>query len=469
MAGTWDLLAKATNTNLGYSYFPSVWEDSGKVYVRAQGEYDINVYDIATDVWSTLVTMDNTWGLSTSALYGLYTEFVAIRHELLWVYDTYIYLFVSSRSADTAHQHSCIIKINKTTGARISATDLYTQNGTLFPELDGYHHGDWGRNRHKAAVKDQFSGRIFIVNFYVKKIYEFNTSNDTFSLVKTWTETVGGVSANDVSGCDAVCINGKIYIMGKHSYAANSGGIAGPLEIDIATWNASTKAAYPDYGAIANQTYNHYCDSQWFDIGNLIYGIGGRMQSTANADGSGTSESAGNILRQVSFDTINNVWADLGIIDQSYLYASTCSSNATGLVFGGYINGSASQLTNQFTFLPTAVSGVSVVYDYSTKTLTFNWAYEDTSPSAFQIDYKKQADTSWSTEYAWDAIGGEVRTIAVSYLAAACGGDNCYSITYTYADTSTETVTAATSNFLLTSTDLESNKYLFRITPIVVL
>ena len=469
MAGTWDLRAKTSNTNLGYYYYPAAWEDSGKIYVKAQGEWDVNVYDIATNVWSNLATYTPGNGGNPYGSFGDSTyifESCPLRHELLWTTGSYLYIFHSGwYGTSSPYQRPFLWKSNKSTGAIVSGT---VQSAT-FGTLDASSHGNWGRNRHKAVVRDDTSGKIYLINFYTKQIYEFVAASDTFTLVKTWTESVGGVSTDDVTGCDAVCLNGKIYIMGKHSYAANSGGIEGPLEIDIATWSTATKAAYPDYGNIANQTYNHYCDTQWFPIGNLVYGYGGRMQSTANADGSGTSESDGNILRKVAFDTINNSWSDLAAIADSFLYASALGVNAAGFLLGGYIGGAGTQITHEFTYLPMPVSGIGIGYNYSTKTLTINWAYEDESPSAFMIDYKKSTDTSWSTEYGCDAIGGAVRSVAITYLAATVGGESCYSITYTLADTSTEIITAATTAFLLSANDLETAKYLFRITPVAVI
>ena len=461
MSATWSLLAKASNPNLGYCYYPAVWENSEKIYVKAQGEYDINTYTIATNSWSTLVTLPSNTDCH-------YFESSATNHELIWIANNKLYVWNQAGmwGGNTNYQ-IYMTSHNLSTGALVTAWT----NGvsSVFGSVTyGTGHGNWGRNRHLQVVSDEVNNRIFLVNFYMKQICEFNASTETFTIVKTWSETVGGVSTDDVTGCNAVCVNGKIYIMGKHSYGASSGGIAGPLEIDIATWTATTKAAYPDYEGISTQTYKHYCDTQWVVIGNIIYGYGGRMQSTANADGSGTTQSAGNILRKVAFDTINNSWSDLGAIVDSYLYATTVGYNAVGFFIGGYVGGNATQVAYQLTYMPTPASGVNVAYVYSTKTLTVNWSYEDTNPDAFEIDYKKNTDTSWATEYLCGQIPGNARSIALCYMAAPCGGDSCYSITYTYDDTSTETVSYATSNFSLTSFSLESFKYLFRITPIVV-
>jgi hypothetical protein len=388
----WGTISKAPNVNLGYSYYPCVYENSRKVYVKAQGETYVNIYDIDTNTWSIVTVPNNPWTWNSDPC----------RSELMWVANNYLYILTPGKPFNGYDDIHGFRKANLTTGATIATwlNPIASCNSTQV--------GNWGRYKHKAVVKDPVSERIFLVNFYMKQIYEFLPLTDSFVLVKTWTETIGGQSTDNAAGCDAVAMNGKIYLLGKHLYQAGvDGGSAGPVEINIADWSSTVKAVYPDYGDINANTYNHYCDTAWFNIGSYIFGYGGRMQGGDTAAGGG-GFARGNILRKIQFDPSANTWTDLGTIPSSLLYASASANQEASFIIGGLDNGSQTQANTKFSYILDSVTNLAFTFGSDFQSITVSWTYL-VDVSAFRIRRRTQVDgSSWVT---LGLVAGDQRSV----------------------------------------------------------
>jgi hypothetical protein len=399
--GQWGVVAKSPATGIGYSYYPTIWEDSGKIYCKAQGEYDINVYDIVTDTWSLLLntaSSDSGYLGNNNIQYAMFRS-AASRADLMWTYGNFIYV-LGPQIVDTSNTgRMCLIKYNITTKIKVSSTLHANLSTNMTISNSSYVKGDWAHNRHKAVVKDTESGRIFLINFYLKQIYEFITASDTFTLVKTWTETFGSRSTDDAAGCDAVCLNGKIYLLGKHSYNDTGGGTSGPVEITIADWTTVTKTIYPDYGSLSPYTYKFYSDTIWFTIGNNIYGYGGRMCSATVADFSGTNAASGNILRKIMFNPSTNIWTDLGIIGSSLLYAPSISYSGKSYIIAGYEAGSVSQSTRSFEYILEAPSSFTSTYNPILQRVELSWV-DNSAEESYYIITRKRDDENVYTQIA---------------------------------------------------------------------
>ncbi len=385
----WSTLAKASNTNLGCSYHPAVWEDNGNLYVRGHGETDINIYDIATNTWSnwtTLATLNNVpWNATATAS----------RSALMWISGTKLFI-LHGDSQSVGYNDYRMSLASITVATKVGITNAAQTQWVIAVNSNV---GDWGINRHKCVLKDPISGRIFLINFYMKQIYEFINGTETFSLVKTWTETIGGISTDNVIGCDAVALNGKIYLLGKMGTAittGNSGMASGPVEITIADWSSKTCAAYPDYAAQSSYTYNGYYGTQWVAIGNCVYGYGGKIQGCNVAAGDGTGDAAPVDCRRVMiYDPNGDTWSDGGSTGTELFYGTTSVYLNKGYMLGGYADGGALQSNLELAYHPSPVDSVHYIYNPATQTITITWVYSTANPSFFKIRRKGINDVDW--------------------------------------------------------------------------
>jgi hypothetical protein len=401
--GQWGTIAKAPATGIGYSYYPSVFEDAGKVYCKAQGSYIVNIFDTATDVWSSVNMPTSTDPAGAGGSYSgnpNYLESCPVRHELAWVAGGFLWHFYCG---NPNNYKPTLDKLNLTTGARITSAvyfdSLLGANSSVSATLG---HGNWGRNRHKQVVKDAVSGRIFLINFYMKQIYEFIAATSSLVLVKTWSEGIGGNSTTDIAGCDAVALNGKIYLLGAHlSTPNNIFAATGPVAVNITSWATETLAAYPDYANQVSFTNNAFIDTAWFTVGNAIYGYGGGIYSwqVNNYDGAGV-----NSLRKIKFnptDGATGTWYDLGVIPSALTYASSASSPTTGsaIIIAGYDAGVASQATRSFEYILEAPTAFAAVYNPILQRVELSWT-DNCAEEAYYIVTRKRDDEAVFTQLA---------------------------------------------------------------------
>jgi hypothetical protein len=275
---------------------------------------------------------------------------------------------------------------------------------------------------------------VYLVNFYTKQIYLFN-SNDTFTLVKTWTENIGGITTDDTAGCSVVALNGRVYLLGKMGTAIttnNSGMSAGPVEFNIAdNWSSRACTAYPDYAAQSAYTYNGYYGAQWVAIGDCIYGYGGKIQGLNAVVGDGTGDAAGfDLLRIVRFDPNSGTygtWSDEGIIPAALYYGSTGVYLNKGYLIAGYSGAVAQQATLELTYRPSSVSNVTYTYNPATTTVNLFWSWPGANPSFFNIKRRAINVAEWTD--LGETANGAARTFVDAgvdifvtgyYLITAC-------------------------------------------------
>jgi hypothetical protein len=386
--GQWGVVAKATAAGIGYSYYPSIWEDSGKIYCKAQGEYDVNIFNTVTNTWSSILLP------SSGDMIPMMGTADPCRSELIWVANNKLYMMAQYMFHSGTYEVVNCSSFNLTTGAMISF-NIQGQYLANMPLLGA----NWGRTRHKTVIKDPESGRIFLINYYMKQIVEFTPATETFAIVKTWTETLGGQANADAAGCDAVCLNGKIYLLGKHLYQAGvNGGVAGPVEVTIADWSTVTKAVYPDYAHIDASTYHFYCDTAWMAIGNYIYGYGGRMQGGDAAQGGG-GFARGDILRKIMFNPSANTWTDLGVTSSALLYASAASYSGKAYMIAGYEAGAASQANRSFEYILEAPTAFTATYNAVARQVELAWT-DNCAEEAYYIVARKRDDEAVYTQIA---------------------------------------------------------------------
>jgi hypothetical protein len=404
--GQWGVVAKSPATGIGYSYYPALWEDSGKIYCKAQGEGDINAYDITTDTWTTLITLLNGTYYSPNdgvpngnGTVSYLFESNPVRNELIWTVGNFLYVLSPQTPYNPGGNYLTFIKVDIATGLKLSASLATTLPGNLTGDSP---HGNWGRNRHKAVIKDSETGRIFLINFYMKQIYEFITTTETFVLVKTWTESIGGNSTDDVAGCDVVCLNGKIYILGRHHNGDAYGdgcGIEGPLEITIADWSSIQCAVYPDYANVTTQTYHQYMQATWFTVGNSIFGYGGKIDSHAGVNCTAGSDLPATSLRKFLYNPGTNTWSDLGTINSSLLCASSISYEGKAYLIAGIDAGSASQATRSFEYILEAPTSFTSFYNPTLQQVELSWD-DNSAEESYYILTRKRDDESVYTQIA---------------------------------------------------------------------
>ena len=384
--GNWGIISKSPNINLGYSYYPAIWEDNGKIYCKAQGEYDVNIYDINTDTWSGI-------NITNAGVNRPSFESTPVRHELIWIANNKLYCQHSTwiRNSDGLQiGYPAMSSYDLTTGAIINLwQDLSATFGTL---SNPTWHGNWGRNRHKSAIKDPDSGRIFIINYYTKQIYEFLVATETFVLVKTWTESIGGNSADDISGCDAVCLNGYMYLIGIHNTTQGNNYSAGPVEINLSTWASSVKAGWPDPGNQAPFLKCGWYGAQIINLGNLIYVYGGKI---LGRDSGGYNVNS-NFMYIVSFNPSTNAWATVSTISSSYEQASVITVSGKAYFFGGLITSSQTTATNAFEYILDAPSSFTAVYNPATGAVDLNWVDNSNEETNYIIERKRNDESTWT-------------------------------------------------------------------------
>jgi hypothetical protein len=423
--GQWGTTSLTANTNLNNTNFPAFWEDSGKIYTKGQGEYDINVYDIATGVWSTLVTIiDNSTWCYYGASYGLFAN-NEVSSELLWVYDNVVYVFCVMH-VGTSLYGPCIIKINKSDGAHISTLNMgILGNGSNTTDFN------WGRDKHKSVVKTS-SNKIFVINWYTKQIWEFLPATDTFANTSvTWptSDTHWLTCAATFGGPTACTYGDEIFICGNSSQIATylAGYVysldASPTGTMEFTSKGVLNVAFGDTG----NSYYKPTNGAFFNIGNMLYWYGGTywgVNGVSNINGPVT------VTKLMSLNPATNTWTQVTTLGTTpYIKQSARTKGASAYMLGGTVSGSSSQNLVKFTYILTNITNFSATYTPAVNTTPafFTLTWDDSVEESFYIiekkidngEYIKIAELVMNTVTYIDNVGIDLDAHTYSYRIKA--------------------------------------------------
>ena len=372
--GAWGISALAPNQNLNNTNFPAVWEDSGKIYCKGQGEYDINVYDIATEVWSLFHNISANMA---------YPQTRTISTELLWSNNGYIY--VSSVGLDDGiNGFWRIVKINISSK---SETTTELNSGIYSTFLGAYHH--------KTVVKT-LSGRIFIINWSLKQIWEF-LPNETFVQINvTWPTSSNWITClSGQSGPTACTYGDDIYLCGGISVNDSNAHIY-KLVVDSRVFTTCGTLNI-QCGATGGWTYYPPMDGMFFPLGNKIYWYGGgySAQNNIGNDGVGSGGTLP-VTKVMSLDVNTNIWSQVSDLAVTpYKFHSAVVSGSAAYLIGGNLSGSASVAVNKFTYILGSPVQITPAYLSSTSAY-ISWT--DTSgdnPDGYIIERLIDGTTSW--------------------------------------------------------------------------
>jgi hypothetical protein len=385
--GAWGTISKAPNINLNNTNFPAVWEDSGKVYCKGQGEYNINVYDIATDSWSNFYSLsESDWHITMG--------YNGTCHELLWVYNDKLYL-LSQGAYSPGNQYSSHYL---TTFSITTKTQVNQTSPSFLGSLDGSLNGDWGRDKHKSIVKT-LSGRIFIINWTLKQMWEFLPLSGSFiNSTVSWPGSGSWLtSASGSSGPTACSLGDDIYLIGSsgtdslnaHSmYKINTSGDMGTTACNLNVMfgtNSPQPGIWPKNGS-------------FFSLGNTIFWYGGTYNSSNNFNGYDASQwGPFNVNYLMTYIPLTNTWTRGPALSTSpYINQSVITTSSSAIFFGGTISGSASKSSNAFTYLldtPTLFQGV---YNAITMAVDLTWVDNSSEETNYILERKRDDELTWS-------------------------------------------------------------------------
>jgi hypothetical protein len=384
MAGSWGLISKTVNTNLNNTNYPACWEDSGKVYCKGQGEYDITVYDIITETWSTLVTLSSVVGSGAQAFSD-----TGISQELLWTYGSTLYILNSGVHSDYQY-HPRVGKYNISNGSTISILERSAQLGVN----DGSMNGNFGRNRHKTVVKTS-SGRIFIINWSLKQIWEFLPVSDTFvNCNVTWPSYVSyafGCTAG-AGGPTACAMGDNIYMFGAGTSYGDGNLSCGFYTTTGTAW-VFTRLDNFTHTNIGGNSYNtQYSDGSVATIGNFLYLFGG-----VGKDQLSNPFYFRYIKKLDPSASTGSQWSDVVLAPSTQMIKmSAVTSTSAAYIIGGTISGSTSQAVNAFTYLLDTPTSFQGVYNPLTMAVDLTWIDNSNEETNYIIDRKRDDELTWS-------------------------------------------------------------------------
>jgi hypothetical protein len=383
--GQWGLLSQTANANLNNTNFPALCEDSGKIYCKGQGEYDINVFDIAANTWSQLVTLptatDNTAQLFTNS---------GVSGSLIFVNGNYLYILGTGLGGGFNQSKFAVGKYLKSTGVKVSFA--------LFPafnSVDGsgtVSTGVWGTDMHKSVVKT-LSNRIFIIHWTYKQIWEYNLSTDAMvNCNVTWpTNNSWLTCAVGQAGPTACAYGDEIFLCGCFNTVENTAKYL--FSLDTSTMTFSSRALMGvNFGTYAATWYEPK-NGVFFALGNTLYWYGGYYDATNASSGNNNNT----VTKLMQFNPSTNIWSQGPDLPTTpYEKHSVIVKDSAAYLIGGTISGSAAQATNAFTYQLDKPTGLSAVYDPYLNQITVSWTDNSAEESFYVVERKRDDELVYS-------------------------------------------------------------------------
>jgi hypothetical protein len=365
MAGTWGLISKTADLNLNNTNCPSVWENSGLIYSKGQGEQDINVFDIATNSWSLFYTIVSPT-ISVSVNTGL-------SDNLIWVVNGYLYI----TGVDVSTKKLIKIHLINKTQTNADKSEAFLASGN-----------------HKTVVKTS-SGRIFIINWYMKQIWEFLPASDTFvNCNVTWPTYVSYPfgCATGQSGPTACAMGDNIYMFGAGPSYGDGNNSCGFYTTTGTAW-VFTRLDNFSHTDIGGTVYtSQYSDGSVATIGNFIYLFGG-----IGKDQLGNAFYFRYIKKLDPSLSAGSQWSDVVLAPSTQMTKmSAVTSTSASYIFGGVVSGSASQAVNAFTYLLDTPTSFRGVYNPLTMAVDLTWVDNSNEETNYIIDRKRDDEVTWS-------------------------------------------------------------------------
>jgi hypothetical protein len=391
MAGAWNTISQTPNGNLGNTNWSSVWYDSGLIYTKGVAENDVNIFNIETNSWSTLFTIasTNTWS------YDVIGWAVSCASQPIWVAGNNLYTFRALRDGSMTGMLT-LLKYNKTTGVRVSEVSLGSTFGSIQgdPNWDG--RGNWGSNKHKSVVKTS-SGRIFIINWPLKQIWEFLSSTDTFvqlvgSAAWPFSLTTWLTCADSTSGPQACAYGDDIYMCGCNQ-PDSSATIKYLVSFNTNTNVFTNRVAMNVMFGANSSTWANPIDGVMFSLGNTIYWYGGTYYTSAVSSSNGPFT----VTKLMAYSPASNTWSQISdLLTTPYIRSAVATNGSYAFLFGGTIGGSASQLTNKFTYILDTPTNFVGIYNPLTLTVDLTWTDNSNDETNYILERKRDDETNWT-------------------------------------------------------------------------
>ena len=368
---------------------------------------DINVYDIASNSWSNLTTLtyrNALWYIDSNGEFG-YTPQTFINGDLIWISGSTLYILTPTQFNNVGYHstesnlHPALVKINKNDGTKISTLDL---SGTL-GGTDSWGNGNFSRNKHKTVVKT-LSGKIFIINWYLKQIWEFLPASDVFvNCSVTWPSTGNWLTCESgASGPTACAYGDDVYLMGASGQNYEQGTFNYIYSFDGSEGGTRTftqkGAINVAFGDMTNQAYFPR-NGTLFNLGNSLFWYGGTYDGT-RSNGSSSGENNNTVTKLMRYDIITNTWFQVSTLSTiPYINHSAVSTPNGAFFFGGTVSNQSSKITNSFSYILETPTNLRGIYNSTTQAIDLNWTDNSTEETNFILE-RKRDDEAVFTELA---------------------------------------------------------------------